>query len=69
MMRDFYIINKRQKGEKRIFKCSCCGVKHDFEGSDDYIGAVAQWEANDGKCYACANGLGTKESFPCHIKE
>ena len=57
-----YVINKREKGQKRFFTCSCCGIKHDFKDSVDYVGAVEQWERFGGKCYACANGY-------CHCKE
>ena len=57
-----YIINEREKGQRRIFKCSCCGLVHDFSESVDYVGAVEQWEQGGGKCYACANGH-------CHCKE
>ena len=44
-----------------IFKCSCCGEDSDFSNSDDYVGAVEQWERFGGKCYACAKGF-------CHCK-
>ena len=64
-----YIINKRDKTQKRYFKCSCCGKTFDLENSLDYIDAAEQWESLGGKCYACGHGLGTKESFPCHIKK
>lgn len=57
-----YIINKREKGQKRKFTCKCCGETYDFSKSEDYVGAVDQWESGGGKCYACANGY-------CHCKE
>ena len=57
-----YIINKREKGQKRIFKCSCCGKDFDFSNSEDYVGAVNQWEKFGGMCYACAKGF-------CRCKE
>lgn len=59
---NLYIINKREKGQKRFFTCSCCGVKHDFKDSEDYVGAVEQWEGFGNKCYACGKGF-------CHCKE
>lgn len=69
MPEDRYIKNKREKGQKRFFTCSCCGKRFDFKDSDDYVGAVKQWEQGGGECYVCAHGLGLKEDFPCHIKE
>jgi len=66
---DYYMVNKREKDNKRFFKCSCCGKTFDFKDSEDYVGAVEQWEQGDNKCYVCANGLGNKQNFPCHIKE
>ena len=57
-----YIINKREKGQKRFFTCSCCNKKFDFGNSEDYVGAVEQWKGFGGKCYACAKGF-------CHCKE
>jgi len=57
-----YIVNKREKGQPRFFKCVCCGKKFDFGDSVDYIGAVNQWEAYGEKCYTCGEGL-------CHCKE
>ncbi len=62
MGEDRYIENKREKGQKKIFQCKCCGSSHDFSDSIDYVGAVDQWEKFGGKCYACANGY-------CHCKE
>jgi len=56
-----YVINKREKGQQRFFKCVCCGTKFDFKDSEDYVGAVKQWEDGGGKCYRCANGF-------CHCK-
>lgn len=64
-----YVINKREKGQKRFFTCSCCGKKFDLGDSDDYVGAVEQWEQFGGKCYVCFHGLGTREWMPCHVKE
>ena len=52
-----YIVNKREKGQKRFFKCNCCGKKFDFGDSTDYVGAVEQWDSFGGKCYACGRGL------------
>ena len=52
-----YIVNEREKGQKRIFKCNCCGVEHDLSNSIDYVGAVDQWEALGGMCYACGKGF------------
>lgn len=57
-----YIINKREEGQKRFFKCCCCGDEIDLKDSIDYVGAVEQWEQLGGKCYACGNGF-------CHCKE
>lgn len=57
-----YIINKREKGQKRFFKCCCCGEKYDLKDSEDYVGAVEQWEQLGHKCYACGKGF-------CHCKE
>lgn len=57
-----YIINEREKGQKRLFTCKCCGKTHDFSKSQDYVGAVEQWEGLGGKCYACGNGF-------CHCAE
>ena len=68
MADDQYIVNKREKNQPRFFKCSCCGKEFDFHKSDDYVGAVRQWQEFGGKCYPCANMLGTKESYPCHLK-
>jgi len=62
LSRETYIINKREKGQKRIFKCKCCEKEYDFSDSDDYVGAVDQWEHFGGMCYACAKGY-------CHCKE
>ncbi len=62
MAEDRYIINEREKGQKRKFTCKCCGKTHDFSGSIDYVGAVNQWERGGGKCYVCANGF-------CHCSE
>jgi len=57
-----YIVNKREEGQPRFFKCTCCGETTDFEDSDDYIGAVNQWVAHGEKCYMCWKGF-------CHCKE
>ena len=62
MVDNQYIVNKREKNQPRFFKCSCCGKEFDFSNSDDYVGAVKQWEQGGGKCYACAHGF-------CHCQE
>ena len=54
---NYYIINKMEEGQKAIFKCSCCGKDFDLSDSQDYVGAVDQWEQFGGKCYACGKGL------------
>ena len=52
-----YIINKREKGQPRFFKCACCGMKIDLKDSVDYIGAINQWKAFGEKCYMCGKGF------------
>ena len=63
-----YIINKWKEGQPRVFKCGCCGKNIDLKDSDDYAGAVNQWKTLGKKCYACGHNLGSKTSFPCHVK-
>lgn len=57
-----YMVNKREKGQQKVFICNCCGKEFDFSDSTDYVGAVEQWEGFGGKCYACGRGL-------CHCQE
>jgi len=52
-----YIINKREKGQPRFIKCTCCGKKFDLKDSVDYIGAINQWKAFGKKCYTCGKGF------------
>ena len=54
---NYYIKNKREEGQQKIFTCSCCGKEFDFGDSEDYVGAVEQWEQLGGKCYACGKGF------------
>lgn len=68
MVNNQYIVNKREKGQPKFIQCTCCKKIFDLSNSDDYIGAIKQWEKFGKKCYACGEMLGTKETFPCHIK-
>jgi len=61
-MSNYYIKNKREKGQPRFFKCVCCGEKFDFDDSVDYIGAVMEWKSRGNKCWACGYGR-------CHCKQ
>ena len=49
----YYIKSKREKGQKRIFKCPTCKKDFDLSDSEEYGAAVAMFEARDGNCVGC----------------
>jgi len=62
MTEDRYIVNKREKGQQRVFTCKCCGQSWNLDNTVDYVGAVEQWKSFGEKCYACGRGF-------CHCAE
>lgn len=63
-----FIKNRIQPNQVEILQCICCKKEWSLTDSEDYIGALLQWERYGYKCYACGRGLGTNKSFPCHIR-
>ena len=48
-----YIVNKREKGQRRFFKCPKCKKKFDLSKSVEYGAAVEMFEARGDLCVGC----------------
>ncbi len=52
-----YIISKREKGQKKIFRCPKCNKNFDLSNSQEYGLAVEMFKKRDGKCVGCYHKL------------
>ncbi len=49
----YYIVNKRKKGQQKIFTCSKCKKDFDLSDSVEYAAAVRMFRVRDGLCVGC----------------